>query len=170
MNTDMMKMSLFALRKVLGSSAMVLALLIMVSCGNSEGGNVNAEEGVGTVEIVGSDNQEDGVAEGPVGIMSLENDSYDFGKVDEGAKIEHVFTFTNTGDAPLIISQVSASCGCTTPEYSTHPVAPGQKGTVKVVFDSNGQVGQQHKVISVLSNGSAKVTLLHLRGEVTPKS
>lgn len=164
----MKNIKMFDLRYLFGGAAIVSAMLSLAACGSSA--EENRSETVGTVEIVDSGNAEEAISGGLVGVLNLENDSYDFGKVAEGTMIEHVFTFTNTGDAPLIISQVSASCGCTTPEYSTHPIIPGQEGTVKVVFDSNGQVGQQHKVISVLSNGSAKVTLLHLRGEVTPKS
>jgi len=156
------------LRYLFGGGVIVSAMLLLASCGSST--EESTSEGVGTVEIMDTGNAEETVSGGSVGVLDLESDSYDFGKVTEGTRVEHVFTFINTGEAPLIISQVSASCGCTTPEYSTHPVIPGQEGTVKVVFDSNGQVGQQHKVISVLSNGAAKVTLLHLRGEVTPKS
>lgn len=99
-------------------------------------------------------------------VMTVENDAYDFGTVKEGEKVEHEFKFTNTGSAPLIISNVQASCGCTTPEYSKNPVAPGETGLVKVVFNSAGQLGKQHKVITVSSNASSPNTLLHLRGEV----
>ncbi len=156
---------------LLGGSAILYAAFFLVACGNSGEGNQQTGEGVGTVEVVEAEGAEGVVADGPIAVLSVEKDAYDFGMVEEGAKIEHVFTFKNTGDAPLIISQVSASCGCTTPEYSKHPVAPGQTGTVKVVFDSSGQMtGQQHKIISILSNASKKVVLLHLRGEVTRKS
>jgi len=98
--------------------------------------------------------------------LEVENDSYDFGEVKEGEKVEHEFTFTNTGSEPLIISKVQASCGCTTPEYSKNPIAPGAEGKVKVVFNSAGQLGKQHKVITVTSNATTPNTVLHLRGEV----
>ena len=100
-------------------------------------------------------------------VMELETDSYDFGQVVEGTAVEHEFRFKNTGGAPLIISNVQASCGCTTPEYSKNPVAPGEEGMVKVVFNSAGQTGKQHKVITVTSNATTANTLLNLRGEVT---
>src|SRR5690606_2047567 len=80
-------------------------------------------------------------------VLEVADDSYDFGTVKEGEKIEHEFRFTNTGSSPLIISNVQASCGCTTPEYSKNPIAPGDQGLVKVVFNSAGQLGKQHKVI-----------------------
>lgn len=166
----MKKIEILGLRNGWSGLSLLTAFLFLGACSNSADTNSSDENEVGSVEIVESGTSEEAIANGPVGVMSFEQDAYEFGKVKEGEVVEHVFTFVNTGDAPLIISQVSASCGCTTPEFSTHPVAPGQEGTVKVVFDSNGQVGQQHKVISVLSNGSMKVTLLHLRGEVTPKA
>jgi hypothetical protein len=100
-------------------------------------------------------------------VLEVENDSYDFGEIKEGEKVEHEFKFTNTGTSPLIISNVQASCGCTTPEYSKNPIAPGKEGMVKVVFNSAGQAGKQHKVVTVSSNASSPNTLLHLRGEVT---
>lgn len=155
---------------LLGGSAMLSVLFFIAACGNTGEGNQSAGEGVGTVEVLEAESGAEVASDGPIAVLSVEKDAYDFGKVTEGTQIEHVFTFKNTGDVPLIISQVSASCGCTTPEYSRHPVAPGQEGTVKVVFDSNGQIGQQHKIISILSNASVKVVLLHLRGEVTRKS
>lgn len=99
-------------------------------------------------------------------IISLANDIYDFGEVKEGEKVKHVYEFTNTGKSPLIIANVSASCGCTTPEYSQHPINPGEKGSVTVVFDSQNQVGMQQKIITVLSNAEPSRTILQLKGVV----
>lgn len=99
-------------------------------------------------------------------IISLENAIYEFGTVKEGEKVEHTYNFTNTGKSPLILSNVSASCGCTTPEYSKHPINPGEKGSVTVVFDSQNQVGMQQKIITILSNAEPSRTILQLKGEV----
>ncbi|MGV3762521.1 MAG: DUF1573 domain-containing protein [Parapedobacter sp.] len=99
-------------------------------------------------------------------VLEVVDDAYDFGTVKEGEKVKHEFKFTNTGSSPLIISNVQASCGCTTPEYSKNPIAPGDQGMVKVVFNSAGQVGKQHKMITITSNASSEHTMLHLRGEV----
>lgn len=106
---------------------------------------------------------------GKAAVLSFTEDSYHFGDVTEGHQVEYEFVFTNEGNEPLIIGQVTASCGCTTPEYSRKPVAPGEKGKIKVVFDSNGQVGKQHKIITVMTNAKDGVGLLHLRGEVHSK-
>jgi hypothetical protein len=99
-------------------------------------------------------------------VISLENAVYEFGTVKEGEKVEHTYSFTNTGKSPLILSNVSASCGCTTPEYSRHPINPGEKGSVTVVFDSQNQVGMQQKIITILSNAEPSRTILQLKGEV----
>jgi hypothetical protein len=99
-------------------------------------------------------------------VISLDNAVYEFGTVKEGDKVEHVYSFTNTGKSPLIISNVSASCGCTTPEYSKHPINPGEKGSITVVFNSQNQVGMQQKIITVLSNAEPSRAILQLKGEV----
>ncbi len=103
-------------------------------------------------------------------VFSATEDSYDFGVITEGEKASHVFEFSNNGTEPLIINEVSASCGCTTPSFSRTPIAPGQKGSIEVVYDSAGQApGKQHKVIVVSTNAREKIQTLHLRGEVIPK-
>lgn len=115
-------------------------------------------------ESFSEENPEIGQENAP--IISFDNAVYEFGAVKEGEKVEHTYNFTNTGKSPLIISNVSASCGCTTPEYSKHPVNPGEKGSVMVVFDSQNQVGMQQKVITVLSNADPSRAILQLKGEV----
>ncbi len=147
----------------------LVSVVLSASCNNGKNQGEEAEaadipmeqvgkQPVGQTIIPGADSSD--------AVMEVTADSYDFGTVKEGEKVEHEFTFTNTGSSPLIISNVQASCGCTTPEYSKNPIAPGDQGLVKVVFNSAGQVGKQHKVITITSNAASKNTLLHLRGEV----
>jgi hypothetical protein len=99
-------------------------------------------------------------------VLTLDEESLEFGQVKEGEVVTRTYEFTNTGQTPLIIQAVQVSCGCTTPEYSKNPIAPGKKGNVKISFDSAGQVGKQHKIVTVTSNAEKRHTLLHLRGEV----
>ena len=68
--------------------------------------------------------------------ITFDKPEHDFGKIKEGTLATHEFTFTNTGKAPLVLSNVQPSCGCTTPEWSKEPIMPGGKGTVKAVFNS----------------------------------
>lgn len=77
---------------------------------------------------------------------------HDFGVLKEGARVRHIFSFKNTGEHPLLISDVRASCGCTVPRYSKNPVAPGESGTIEVEFNTTNQKGKNNKNIIVLSN------------------
>ena len=103
---------------------------------------------------------------GQLGTIEFEETAYDFGTVKEGAIVDHVFKFKNSGDAPVILSQVSASCGCTTPDYTKEPILPGKEGEIKVSFNSQGQVGQQQKIVTISSNASNKVTTVQIKGTV----
>jgi hypothetical protein len=78
--------------------------------------------------------------------------SKDFGKIEEGQKLEVSFRFKNTGDKPLVIERVQPSCGCTVAEQSTEPIAPGAEGQVKASFNSQGRTGVNHKTLFVTAN------------------
>ena len=96
-------------------------------------------------------------------------DSYvhDFGKINEAeGPVSHTFTFTNTGKVPFVITSVSISCGCTTPEYSKAPVRPGATGKFKVTFDPENRPGVFDKSIYLICNTEEKSIKLSLKGEV----
>lgn len=95
---------------------------------------------------------------------------YDFGTINEGKVVEHIFKFTNNGQAPLVISNITASCGCTSPDWSKAPVKPGDEGYVKVVFNSAAKSGTQAPTVSIQANTNPTVTRLRLKGTVTPKN
>lgn len=98
--------------------------------------------------------------------MEFQNPEHDFGTITPGSTVSHVFTFKNTGEAPLLISNASASCGCTVPEYPKEPVAPGQSGKIKVSFDSQGKYGQQSKSVTITANTQPNVTTLTIKGNI----
>lgn len=104
-----------------------------------------------------------------IGTIEFPERVYDFGTIKEGEVVEHVFTFNNTGTAPVILAQVSATCGCTTPEYTSVPVKPGASGEIKVHFDSNGQAGSQQKIVTIRSNAENSVETVQIKGTVTSK-
>ena len=116
-------------------------------------------------------NNENKPAENTVNAAEIyfEKSSYDFGKIHEGDKVAHDFEFTNKGTEPLIISDASASCGCTVPEYPKEPIAPGKDGIIKVVFNSEGKPGMQHKVVTLTSNSNPATTEIYITGEVKAK-
>jgi archaellum component FlaG (FlaF/FlaG flagellin family) len=101
-------------------------------------------------------------------ILTFEKPGYDFGKIKSGEKVQYAFKFKNTGKSPLIITNATATCGCTVPETPKDPIKPGAEGVIKVVFDSTGKSGMQDKVITVTSNGNPSVSEVHLVGVVNP--
>lgn len=98
--------------------------------------------------------------------ITFEESKYDFGSVAQGGIVDHTFKFKNTGTQPLIISNIGVSCGCTTPEYTKDPVAPGKTGTIAAHFNSAGKMGMQNKVLTIESNAAAGNTTVSLVGEV----
>lgn len=103
-------------------------------------------------------------------VFSFEQESFDFGEITEGDTVTHNFNFTNTGKGPLIISNATATCGCTIPEYPKEPIAPGDKGTIHVVFNSAGKSGMQNKIITITANTVSGSQELHLIGNVKTKN
>lgn len=88
---------------------------------------------------------------GPV--IKFEKKTHDFGDIYQGDKVEETFKFTNTGNEPLIITDVQVTCGCTTPKgWPRNPIQPGGKGEITVAFNSAGKMGRQSKVVTVVSN------------------
>ena len=95
----------------------------------------------------------------------------DFGKMKEGEKLNVVFRFKNAGDKPLIISDVTAGCGCTATDKPTKPFAPGEKGEIKAVFNSDHQgTGIKSKTVNVFANTDPQQTSLTFSVDVKPKS
>ena len=101
-------------------------------------------------------------------IKFLSNE-HDFGKVTEGEKVGWYFKFRNTGGSDLIITNATASCGCTVPEYDRQPVPPGGEGTVKIVFDSSDRLGKQLKTVTIETNGRTLISRLILKADVSEK-
>lgn len=99
--------------------------------------------------------------------ISAKETEHDFGVIKESnGKVSHTFVIKNTGSAPLVITRVVAACGCTTPEYSTEPIAPGKEGKIVVTFNPLGRPGQFVKTIAVYSNGRDGSYTLRIKGLV----
>lgn len=100
--------------------------------------------------------------------VSWAEEEYNYGTVASGAKVTHRFRFNNSGSEPLVLTRVKASCGCTTPSYSTEPIAPGEEGYIDVAFNTTGKSGRQTKTISVTGNFQDNITkVLRITGEVS---
>lgn len=97
--------------------------------------------------------------------ISFKEDTIDYGAITKGSDGLRVFEFTNTGDAPLIITDVKSTCGCTIPKKPTKPIAPGESSTIEVQYDTN-RVGPIRRTITVVSNASDETVALKIKGEV----
>lgn len=106
------------------------------------------------------------VAPADAPVISFESGMYNFGKISQGEKVNHEFKFKNTGKSPLIITNATATCGCTTPDIPKAPIKPGETGVIKVVFNSTGKMGMQDKIVTITSNANPETTEVHLIGEV----
>ena len=95
--------------------------------------------------------------------------SFDFGKVDEGKKVDHVFKFKNTGENPLVLQDARASCGCTIPEYTKDTIAPGSEGQIKVIYDSANKEGKIGKTVTVTANTEPSTTDIKINVFVVKK-
>jgi len=97
--------------------------------------------------------------------IKFKSETLDFGIIDKGSDGVRIFEFTNTGDAPLIISKVSSSCGCTIPKKPEAPILPGNDGEIQVKYDTK-RVGPIRKAITVISNADTPTKVLKIKGEV----
>lgn len=109
------------------------------------------------------------VAQKPV--ITFEKTTHDFGQINEAdGRVTTVFTFKNEGMAPLVLSNVRASCGCTTPKWPKEPIEPGKTGNITVTYNPSGRPGRFQKSVTITSNAEVATTRLTIKGEVIPKS
>ncbi|MFB9054464.1 DUF1573 domain-containing protein [Formosa undariae] len=108
-------------------------------------------------------------AQNKVAKIEFKTDVIDYGTINKGADGVRVFEFTNTGDAPLIVSKVTSSCGCTVPKKPDAPIMPGATGEISVKYDTN-RVMPIRKTITVISNAETPTVALKIKGEVIDPS
>jgi hypothetical protein len=102
-------------------------------------------------------------------LIKFDKLTHDFGTFSESSPVvECTFTFKNVGEAPLIINQAVASCGCTVPSYTKEPIAPGATGAIKVTYNGKGKFpGHFKKTITIRTNGATELTRLYVEGNMT---
>jgi uncharacterized cupredoxin-like copper-binding protein len=139
-----------------------IALVAFVSCKENATSKINASN----VEVAAERDE----AAKNLPVMSFEKSEHDFGTIEQGAAQETIFAFTNTGNAPLIITNATSSCGCTVPEYPKNtPIAPGESGQLLVKFNGSGQ-NQVTKTITVSANTEKGSEILRIKAFVNPKN
>ncbi|QHI38616.1 hypothetical protein IMCC3317_40100 [Kordia antarctica] len=101
--------------------------------------------------------------------IEFKSEVVDYGTIEKGADGVRVFEFTNTGDAPLIITRVYSSCGCTIPKKPEGPILPGKTGVIEVKYDTK-RVGPIRKTITVYSNADEPTKAIKIKGNITDPS
>ena len=99
-------------------------------------------------------------------VIKFEKTEHDFGKILQGEQVSYTFKFKNTGNAPLIITSIEKTCGCTTPDYSSQPIKPGENGKITITYDSKGHKGFQNKRLIVKANTNPSETILRIKAQV----
>lgn len=103
------------------------------------------------------------------GKLQFDKETFDFGDIAQGTPVVHEFKFKNIGNQPVVLSNVQASCGCTTPEWTNTPVLPGKTGSIKAAYNA-AAMGTFNKSITVTSNASNSTQVLFIKGTVVEKT
>lgn len=142
---------------------MLFSAGLMVSC-NSSDGKLPADVVHNPISASGDSNL------GDLPVFDFRETLHDFGTVIEGEKVMYSFVFKNTGGSNLIISSVSASCGCTATKFTKEPIPPGKEGIITVTFDSTKRRGFQNKAVTVSANTQPNKTVLRIKAKVISPS
>ena len=102
----------------------------------------------------------------PTPKIQMDEESFDFGEIQQGESVTHDFVLKNIGDANLIISTAKGSCGCTVPEWPKEPIAKGEEATIKVTFNSAGKSGKQNKTVTLVTNSIPNTKVITINGNI----
>lgn len=142
-----------------------VALLLLTALWSCEENPDDRRIGTDAIEIPHTANENDRAFELPE--FSFVKSDVDAGRILQGDTVNYVYTFTNTGESPLIISDISSSCGCTVPRnYPTGKIMPGEGGKIEVTYNSDAKWGDQVSVIAITANTQPNRTELLLRAHV----
>ena len=151
-------------------SYLFLIAFLALSCASKDAAKQSADEAGDASKIYYNPISADkSMKEGDVAKISFDKLEHDFGTINEGDKVQHVFKFKNSGKAPLVITNASGTCGCTVPEWPKDAIAPGKSGEIKVSFDSKGKSGNEEKEVYVMANTVPNKTTLQIKSMVLSK-
>lgn len=138
----------------------IMSAFVFTSC------KENAAEKVSEEKVAEAETRDANAGDFPV--ITFAEKEFDFGTIDQGTNVEHVFKFTNTGNAPLVIVNAKSSCGCTVPSYPKEPVAPGDTAELLVKFNGSGK-NQVSKTVTITANTEAGKETINIKAFVNPK-
>jgi hypothetical protein len=139
---------------------LIATMIAIISCNSDREGNIPAD-------VVNIPNTAEGNSDLSVlPKFEFKAKEHDFGKVIQGEVVSYSFKFKNVGKSPLIISNISASCGCTATSYPEEPIMPGGEDFIKVTFTSDGRSGYQFKTVSIAANTQPSTSTLSIKAEI----
>lgn len=150
---------------MLNKILIIIALGFFVACGNHEPKSASTDLIINPVTALDSNAKSSDLAP----FMTFKENIHDFGVLKDGEVVTYKFKFKNTGNADLIISSASASCGCTVPSYPKEPLKPGAESAIDVQFNSSGKLGKNEKQITIISNTVPNQVYLIIKAEVQSK-
>ncbi len=140
----------------------ILSLLVVFVLFSCETKNNNI-----STDLVNNPVSADGINKGAdVPVIQFEKTEHDFGKILQGEQVSYTFKFKNVGNAPLLITSVEKTCGCTSPEYTKTPIKPGESGKITITYDSNGHKGFQNKRLIVKANTNPSESIIRIKAQV----
>ena len=137
----------------------LLVVFVLISC-ETKNNNISTD-------LVNNPVSADGINKGAnVPVIQFEKTEHDFGKILQGEQVSYTFKFKNVGDAPLLITAVEKTCGCTSPEFTRTPVKPGDDGKITITYDSKGHKGFQNKRLIVKANTNPSESIIRIKAQV----
>ncbi len=148
------------MKKIYLLSVLAVMLSFLASCGDGGKNNVDTS-------LIHNPNTAEGINNNEkMPVISFEKDKHDFGRLSKGEMVSYSFKFRNTGDAPLVVSECKASCGCTVADFPKNEIAPGGEGFITVSFNSAQKRGQQIQTVTVGSNAQPSRHVLTITAQV----
>ena len=169
------------MNKIIGTFLILGMSSFFVACSGEKSSEASTEETNANTEIANTATDDassmttntevvnaetEGETTANLAAIQFEEIEHDFGNIKEGETVDHTFKFKNTGDAPLIITNVKGSCGCTASDWTKEPVAPGAEGSVTLSFNSSGKAGAQNKTATITANIPGGQTIISFKGNV----
>lgn len=139
---------------------LVLAFGLLTACENGTSADGQLSGDLVTISKSASESSE------KQAVITFDKTEHDFGTLLQGEVVTYSFHFTNTGNVPLLVSDVKTSCGCTIADFPRDPIAPGKEGFIKATYDSKGHHDFQSRSITVSSNTMPAKTVLRMKGIV----